>query len=54
MATRMNHRKRVTVEIPVETVSQLLCVPKVYRDESYATELAKTQEMPAMQEEDAR
>jgi hypothetical protein len=46
MTTR--RQLRTTVEIEIEKVEQLICTPKRYRDESYATECAKTQEMPAI------
>jgi hypothetical protein len=52
MTTR--RQLRTTVELPViETTAELLCSPKNYRDESWYTECAKTQEMPAISEEQA-
>lgn len=48
MATRKQH---ATIELPAfEPPSALLCVPKFYRVKTYSTELAETQELPALAE----
>jgi hypothetical protein len=46
MTTR--RQSRPTVEVPAVPTHQMLSTPKSYRDESWYTETAKTQEMPAI------